>query len=300
MSTVRTLEDVLLRPVHWTEALPIALRQIGVDDILMPLGLDFQSYSTARMIARDARETRRIIGNVDPPARMKGGLVLVECLSIRAGSELDAMGLSLQRVDESTVSEEVDILRQAWHFTHAVWPELSSSIEHLVRCIHLLKAPSHDVDCSFSTPDLPFSVFLSVPDQGSQARIERVVEALVHETMHLQLSLLERRIQFVESNVPGAVAFSPWRNGERNVQGVLHALYVFVIVLRLWRLVVQKSPSGLDRRFGEARVRAISDEVEIAQHLLAAPGITNEGRKLVRQLLALGRSAHGEASGGVG
>ena len=61
-------------------------------------------------------------------------------------------------------------------------------------------------------------------------RIERVAEALVHEAMHLQLSLLERRIELVESDRTKAVAFSPWRNSERDVQGVIHALYVFVIV----------------------------------------------------------------------
>lgn len=296
MGTVQTLNDILLRPVHWTEALPVALRQIGVDDLLVPLGLDFESYSTARMMARDAKETRRIIGKVDPPVGVKGGLVLLECLPFRAGAELEAMGLSLHRVDESAVLAEIDVLRQAWYFIHAVWPELSSSVEHLVRCIHLLKAPSPDVDCSFSRPDLPFSVFLSIPDQGSHARIERVAEALVHETMHLQLSLLERRIQFVESDLSGAVAFSPWRNGERNVQGVLHALYVFVIVHKLWRLVVRKSPSGLDQRFAEGRVRTISDEFERAQLLLASPGITHEGRELVCQLLALGRSPLGDCT----
>ena len=295
MGTVGTLEDSLLRPVHWTEALPAALRQIGVDDLLMPLGLDFESYSTARMMARDPSEARRIIGTVDPPAGVRDGLVLLECLSLGARTELDAMGLSLHRVGGSAASAEIDILRKAWHLTHAVWPELSSSVGQLVRCIHLLRVPSHDVDCSFSTPDMPFSVFLSIPDQRSHARIERLAEALVHETMHLQLSLLERRIQLVEPDVPGAVAFSPWRNGERNVQGVLHALYVFVIVLGLWHRAVQRVPSGLDRRFAEARVRAISDEVERARPLAAAPGITHAGRELVSQLLALGRSPLGDA-----
>ena len=134
----------------------------------------------------------------------------------------------------------------------------------------------------------PFSVFLSVPRYGTHARIERVTEALVHETMHIQLSLLERRLPLVESDHPESVAFSPWRNSERNVQGVLHALHVFVIVRRLWQRAVQKAPRGLDRRFAEERVRAIRDEVGRAQLLAASPGLTREGRQLVRRLLALG------------
>ena len=71
-----------------------------------------------------------------------------------------------------------------------------------MRCVHLLEAPSQEVDCSYSRPDLPFSVFLSVPGYGTHARIERVTEALVHETMHIQLSLLERRLLLVESDRP--------------------------------------------------------------------------------------------------
>ena len=203
MGAVQSVEDVLLRPVHWTAALPATLRQIGVADLLSPIGLDFESYGTARMMARVANEARRVIGKVDPPVGAMGGLVLLECLPSRAVAELDAVGLSLRGVDDSTVPADVGVLRQAWHLTHAVWPELSSSVGHLVRCVHLLKAPSPEVDCSFSRPDLPFSVFLSVPDHGTHARIERVTEALVHETMHLQLSLLERRIPLVESDRPG-------------------------------------------------------------------------------------------------
>ena len=297
MAAVQSLEDVLRRPIQWTADLPVTLRQIGVTDLLSPLGLDFESYGTARMMARDANEARRIIGKVDPPVGVKGALVLLECLPLRSVDELDSVGLSLRKVDESTVPAEIDILRQAWHLTHVVWPELSYSVEHLVRCVHLLKPPSSEVDCSFSRPDLPFSVFLSIPDHGSHARIERVAEALVHETMHLQLSLLERRIRCVEAVRLESVTFSPWRNSERNVQGVLHGLYVFVIVQRLWQLAVKRPPRGLDRRFAEARVRAVRDDVARAQLLLASPGLTQEGRQLVRQLLALGRSPLGDAPG---
>ena len=139
---------------------------------------------------------------------------MLECLPSRAVGELEAVGLSLRAV-EASVPAAVGVLRQAWGLAHAVWPELSSCVGLLVRCVHLLKAPSPEVDCSYSRPDLPFSVFLSVPGYGTHARIERVTEALVHETMHIQLSLLERRIPLVESDRPESVAFSPWRNSER-------------------------------------------------------------------------------------
>ena len=67
MDVVHAVEDVLLRPVHWTAALPATLRQIGVADLLSPRGLDFESYGTARMMAGSAKQARQIIGNLHPP-----------------------------------------------------------------------------------------------------------------------------------------------------------------------------------------------------------------------------------------
>ena len=114
------------------------------------------------------------------------------------------------------------------------------------------------------------------------------MEALVHETMHLQLSLVERRIQLMESDRAETMAFSPWRDSERNVQGVLHALHVFVVVQSLWKRAARRAPRGIDRDFAEARVRDIRDEVARARRLVASPGLSREGRELVRRLLELG------------
>ena len=289
------MEDILLRPVHWTTALPATLRQIGVADLLSPSGLDFESYGTARMMARSAREARHFIGKVDPPDGAKGGPILLECLPSQAAAEL--VGLSLGEVDDSTVSVSIGVLRESWCLVHTVWPELSSSIGYLVRCLHLLKAPSPELDCSYSRPDLPFSVFVSVPDHGTRARIERVTEALVHETMHLQLSLVEHWIPLIDPRRADTSAFSPWRGSERSVRGVLHALHVFVVVQRLWHRAAQRPPCGLDRDFAEARVRAIRNEVVRTRHLAASPGLSRKGRRLVRQLLALGGAPVGDAPG---
>lgn len=282
------MEHALLCPVDWTAALPATLRRTGVADLLSPCGLDFESYGTARMMAGSAKQARQIIGNIDPPGGVEAGPVLLERLPRTAGAELDATGLSLDESDDSAIADRIGVLKQAWEAVHAVWPSLSFSIGSLVRCVHLLKVSSPELDCSYSRPDLPFSVFLSVPGYGTRERIERVTEAVVHESMHLQLSLVERRIPLVETDRPETVAFSPWRGGQRSVGGVLHALHVFVVVRRLWQYVTRESPCVLDRQFAEARVRAIREEVVRTRDLVASPGLTREGRQLVRQLLALG------------
>ena len=291
------MEDILLRPVHWTVVLPARLRQTGVADLLSPSGLDFESYGTARMMARSANEATHFVGKVDAPDGAQGGFILLECLPSRVAAELRAVGLSLDEVDGSTVVESIGVLRKSWCFVHTVWPELSSSIGHLVRCLHLLKAPSPEFDCSYTKPGLPFSVFLSVPGHDVRARIERVTEALVHETMHLQLSLVERRISLVDPRRAETTAFSPWRGRERNVRGALHALYVFVVVQKLWQRAAQRTPCGLDLEFVEARVCAIRDQVARTRHLAASRGLSREGRQFVRQLLALGGASVGDAPG---
>ena len=274
--------------MRWMGAPPEALRRTGVEELLRPCGLEFESYGTARMMAQSANEVRQVIGTVNPPGGATAQAVLLECLPARARAELDAVGLALREVDRSAVSASVDVLRRARHSVHAIWPELSSSIGYLVRCIHLLNAPAPELDCSYSRPDLPFSVFLSVPDHGARGRIERLTEALVHEAMHLQLSLVERRVPLVESDRADTLAFSPWRGSARPVRGVLHALYVFVVVQRLWRYATRRTSCGLDPQFAKARVRAIREEVEKTRHLAGSPGLSREGRQLVRQLLAFG------------
>ena len=281
----------MFRPVCWTTALPATLRRIGVTDLLSPCGLDFESYGTARMMARSAKVGRRIAARVESPDATVSGVMLLECLPVKVVAELDAVGLSLAEVDDDAMDASVGALRQAWCWTHDVWRELSASVAYLVRCVHLIEAPSPDLDCSYSNPDLPFSVFLSVADHGIRGRIERLMEALVHEAVHLQLSLIERRLQLVESEWAGRSAFSPWRRGQRSVRGVLHALQVFVVVQRLWQRAARRAPRGLDGGFAEARVRAIRDEVAGAGELAASPGLSPRGRALARQLQALGSTA---------
>ena len=297
MNAACPVENVPLHPGQWTGGLPEALRQVGTAELLNPYGLAFESYGTARMMARSADEVRQTIGAVRPPRGETGGPVLLECLPPWVGAGLEAAGLSLRDPGRSTASASIDALQRARRLVHAVWPELSASIQCLVRCVHLIEAPSPELDCSYSRPDLPFSVFLSVPDHQARARIERLTEALVHETMHLQLSLVERRIPLIEPAHTGAAAFSPWRGGERPVRGVLHALYVFVVVQRLWRRASRRPPRGLDRQFAQARVRTIRGEIRQVRHMAGSPGLSREGGQLVRNLLALGGASANDGPG---
>ncbi len=72
-----------------------------------------------------------------------------------------------------------------------IWVFIQKS---LIKSIHLLKTENDYNDISFSDPNLPYTVFINLPDINLENWLERTVENLIHETMHLLLSLLEKKI----------------------------------------------------------------------------------------------------------
>ena len=56
----------------------------------------------------------------------------------------------------------------------------------------------------------------------------RLAEAIIHEAMHLQLTLVERLCPLILED--DRKLFSPWKNEDRKPSGVLHALYVFSVI----------------------------------------------------------------------
>src|SRR5207249_726495 len=95
-------------------------------------------------------------------------------------------------------------------------PTLLPTVLSLVRALHLVIPDDDDIDVSFSEPNLPFSVFVSVPHRGARTDALRVAEAIVHEAMHLHLTLIERVVPLVRSS--GRRFFSPWRGEYRTAQ----------------------------------------------------------------------------------
>lgn len=133
---------------------------------------------------------------------------------------------------------------------------LAGTVGHLIEVVHLLDAPDgHDV--SHSTPALPFSVFISVPRQNESDGAIRVAESLLHEAMHLQLTLLEAESSLTSS--PELDAYSPWKREARPVLGILHGLYVFAVVHEA--LGALDDPGHDRHSYCRARRATIQDEV---------------------------------------
>ena len=119
----------------------------------------------------------------------------------------------------STVDDDSTRLLQAAFDALRSVESLGETIFTLVRSLHVLES-QRDTDVSFSSPGLPFSIFVSVPTPDERDAVIRLAESIVHEAMHLQLSLIEDGCALVTGGED--TAYSPWKQRDRPVQGVLH------------------------------------------------------------------------------
>lgn len=150
---------------------------------------------------------------------------------------------------------------------------LADSVGSLARSIHVLRAPrNHDV--SHSTPDLPFSIFVSVPGADEKDATFRLAESLVHEAMHLQLTLVDRTDALVIDR--RRQAYSPWKEDQRPLEGLLHGLYVFAVIHQVLGLLAEAAPRSRD--YCAKRRIQIADEV--ASLPLEPDGLSTLGRAL--------------------
>ncbi len=129
-------------------------------------------------------------------------------------------------------NEDYSLLLNAIELIEKV-ESLAESIGVLVKSAHLLEVQEPGYDVSFSDPSLPFSIFFNISEGKFEAA--RIAEAIIHEAMHLQLSLIEISFDlYINSE---ANFYSPWKNSMRPVSGVLHGLYVFRVILQWLELI---------------------------------------------------------------
>ena len=161
-------------------------------------------------------------------------------------------GTGFRLMEDSRISvSELEAIAGAVELL-AVCPELLGSVRRLVSTVHLGLAAERDVDISFSYPELPFSIFTSIPLERSTARYLRLAEAVLHEAMHLQLSMIEEQVPLFAGR--GRLYRSPWRE-ELGSPARRH----FCSDIRIPRATA----SRLCSRFAERRTTAASREPSI-------------------------------------
>lgn len=169
------------------------------------------------------------------------------------------------------------------------WLKIENSIidtiKALVRNIHLLKLVDNEYDVSYSLPNIPFSIFLSIPSQRINNDSLRVAEAILHETMHLQLTLIEEEMPLV--NQSNQKYFSPWKNEYRNARGIIHALYVFRTIREFIKKILMTDINQSNLKFLIKRKEEIESQLISLSDFDKSEALTKQGSLLTMALLRL-------------
>jgi hypothetical protein len=188
-------------------------------------GYTRQNYSTSRIIKKNSQAERKVLGklvfdNIEDT-------VILEKLPRNNEADFEALGLYFTQENESATEYQLSELKLAFNIISEA-PSLFITVLTLVKSVHILKAESNQHDVSFSDPAIPFSIFISIPSIRQTNSSIRLAEAIIHEAMHLQLTLIETFCPLIlEDNNK---IFSPWKNEDRRPSGILHALYVSAVI----------------------------------------------------------------------
>ena len=262
-------------PCGWTGQAPAGLRRQAPDGASA-----WRKYSTARFL-----------GDLDPVVirtiefgelKIDSGMQ-IELLPDAVADGLRTAGLELASEEYMIETAFQRVLANALNLIAKV-PPLLGTVAGLCRSVHALVPPNVDVDVSYSEPSLPFSIFVSCPPAPARHRVERLAENIMHEALHLQLSLVETVEPLVISNEDEPRFFSPWKNEPRTVHGLLHGVYVFGNLRYFWSHIANNAIQG--SAFAERRVEEIDSELATVKHLLSYPALTVMGQRLATKFLA--------------
>ena len=278
-----TLQDANAPP--WIPNLTPDLVAAGWRKLDRDLRLTRASYGTARVLSRDPEETRWVVASLDAPSRYaaKYDSIQIELLSETITQQWSSPGFRFFGAQEIQNDGVTDRVEAAIELLDGV-PTMLATVCSLIRSLHVLDTSDDQVDVSFSEPQMPFSVFISVPGPGAQDGISRVAEAMLHEAMHLQLTLIEGFVPLVEPTE--RTYFSPWRNEYRTPLGVLHALYVFRVIDAFFGAILadgQESDSLRCHAF--KRQEEIATQIESIRGFRECPSLTGAGSAFVSRLL---------------
>lgn len=154
----------------------------------------------------------------------------------------------------------------------------------IVKSVQLIKAEYAETDISYSHPEIPFSIFFSVCDEVSTISDLRVAESILHEAMHLKLTLIEDIVPLIIPNAKG-LCFSPWRDEPRPARGVLHGLFVFKALLDFFEAIMETNIT--EKAYIQSRINQIKEDLSQLKDFTLCADLTKYGANLSRNLLPL-------------
>jgi HEXXH motif-containing protein len=272
----------------WFPHLTHDLMQTGLQKLYEESGLTEENYGTARVILKDADAQRVFERSVFTRASL-GEIrneTFVEMLPANIIEQYKESGVDFYTREELRINTEImDCLRDAFEIIRYL-SSLFSSVRYLVKSIHLIKPEDDEYDVSFSEPHIPFSIFVSIPKKNTSINALRVAEAIVHEAMHLQLTLIESITILVVSG--SQVVYSPWKNDYRTPQGVIHALYVFRVIIYYFKEIIENDSLVLEtREYVKERSEEISSQINEIHNFQSCPNLTYLGQVFTKKLMKL-------------
>ena len=267
----------------WFPRLAEPLAQVAWDRLQREIGLTPNSYGTTRFLLRDPEAEHHIAARCRPKSGQEWdggpGEIPVEILAadiVRQITDSEVRLLNTHSV-AGTVFQQLDEALSLLDLVPTVW----RTVRQLVRALHVIDPDDNDTDVSFSDPMVPFSVFVSVPPTQSGIAVLRIAEAILHESMHLHLTLIGQVVPLV---LPERMMYySPWRDEERDSEGMLQALYVFGVIRSFWGLVPARRSAEVNHYVAERRAH-IDFQIGQAQQFRECDELTPDGTALVARL----------------
>lgn len=280
------VEDAISTPGdRWFAGLAGPLANGRWRSITAATGIDRESYGTMRYLAGDRRIARDELASMDLPAAFRASVPLpVETLHGETRRRYAELGLDFHSVEEADAGLVRTRLAGALERIAKV-PGAAMAIGAVMAAMHVVRPEGPDYDVSYSDPEVPFSVFLGVAGGGSPIGDLRLAEGILHECMHLQLTLIEGVLPMAEGM--DERLHSPWQGTMRPIQGILHGLYVFRVIQDFHcALIACDGLPGDERAYLERRIDQIEQEAADVGDLAHCRELTPAGHRLTARLLA--------------
>jgi hypothetical protein len=268
----------------WFDDLASVLAEYRWSRFQAECGLDRSNYGTARALDRNSHVERNVIGHLRGPTTETQHRIIVECLRSDITKRYRDFGLEFYSPVEILGSNLLSILDRAIQIIANV-PGAALAVSAVLSVVHILKPGSPEYDISYSEPTLPFSIFVGIDPRLRVNPHLRLAESILHECMHLQLTLIEERTPLIGTD--NEHHLSPWRQTLRPTRGVLHALYVFRVIQEFFSaLLVSVILSEDEYRHIQGRLRDIEIQVGQTGDLSSSQDLTPAGQALVERLQA--------------
>ena len=272
--------EFIERPCGWDRQAPTRLRRQVFGDLSA-----WRSYSTSRFLDGLAP---CVLHSVEFAEAVVGSGVNIELLPAMLAGRWRTLGHRFATGADMKEMGFLETMVKSLDLIAKVHP-LQGTVAGVCRSLHVLLGSGRGIDTSFSAPSLPLSVFVSCPQAAERDRAERLAENLVHEALHLQLSLVERIEPLILDIPDEKPIFSPWKGEGRTARGLLHAVYVFGNLQYFWKFAASRFPASSS--FAQARVETIDRQMADATHLLESGSLTAMGRRLATSFLISDRDS---------